>query len=81
MHFGSDALAALCEDLDDAQAALVLAECVQVALGEPCRLGGNELVTRASIGIATAGAREQAAEELMRAYFGGIASFSLHGWL
>jgi len=43
-----------------------MAERIQAALGEPCQVDGHELMTGASIGIATSEADQRTAEELMR---------------
>lgn len=65
-RFGGDEFAVLCEDLDDAGEAMLVAERIQAALGEPCQVDGHELVTGASIVIATSEAGQRTAEELMR---------------
>jgi diguanylate cyclase (GGDEF)-like protein/PAS domain S-box-containing protein len=51
-RLGGDEFAALLEDLDDETSALQVAERVRLALEPPVTIGGRELSTSASIGVA-----------------------------
>jgi diguanylate cyclase (GGDEF)-like protein len=65
-RLGGDEFAILIEDLEDDEAALAVSRRVLDALAEPVRIGGKELYTSASIGIALAHPRYQRPEELLR---------------
>jgi predicted signal transduction protein with EAL and GGDEF domain len=56
----------LCEDVGDGRDAVVVADRLQHALGEPFVLDGEEHFLTASIGVALASGRYSGAEELMR---------------
>jgi diguanylate cyclase (GGDEF)-like protein/PAS domain S-box-containing protein len=65
-RFGGDEFVVLCEDAGDGRDALVLADRLQGALGEPFQLDGEEHFLTASIGVALATGRYEGPEELMR---------------
>jgi len=65
-RFGGDEFVVLCEDVGDGRDAMVVADRLQHALGEPFVLGGEEHFLSASIGVALASGRYSGAEELMR---------------
>ena len=65
-RLGGDEFAILLEDLHSPQDAFTVARRVIEALSEPMRVGGKELFTSASIGIAIGHPRYTRAEELLR---------------
>jgi diguanylate cyclase (GGDEF)-like protein len=64
-RMSGDEFVALCEDLTDASAVDAIAARFDAALAQPFRLGGIELSTTASIGIATTGEVDQTPDELI----------------
>jgi diguanylate cyclase (GGDEF)-like protein len=65
-RLGGDEFAILLRDIQDAEDACALAQRVIDALNAPLRLGGKEVFTSTSIGIAMAAPRYHKAEELLR---------------
>lgn len=65
-RLGGDEFAILLNDLENADDACVLAQRVIDTLNEPVRLGGKEIFSSTSIGIAMASSRYRKAEELLR---------------
>jgi diguanylate cyclase (GGDEF)-like protein len=65
-RLGGDEFAILLNDLENADDACALAQRVIDALNEPVRLGGKEIFSSTSIGIAMASSRYRKAEELLR---------------
>ena len=65
-RLGGDEFAILLNDLENAEDACVLAQRVIEVLNAPIRLGGKEVFTSTSIGIAMAASRYRKAEELLR---------------
>lgn len=65
-RLGGDEFAILLNDIEDADDACSLAQRVIDALNAPIRLGGKEIFTSTSIGIAIGASRYQKAEELLR---------------
>jgi diguanylate cyclase (GGDEF)-like protein/PAS domain S-box-containing protein len=65
-RLGGDEFTILLEGARDAHAAVHMAERVQKHLARPCDLGGHQLSTSASIGIALSGIGESRAEDILR---------------
>jgi len=65
-RLGGDEFAILLHDIESADDASALAQRIIDALNAPIRLGGKEVFTSTSIGIAIAAARYNKAEELLR---------------
>ncbi|MDE1884726.1 MAG: EAL domain-containing protein [Xanthomonadaceae bacterium] len=65
-RLGGDEFAILLNDIENADDACGLAQRVIDVLNEPVRLGGKEVFSSTSIGIAMASARYRKAEELLR---------------
>ena len=65
-RLGGDEFALLLERIDSPEDALVVARRVIAVLTEPVRVGGKELFTSTSIGIAYSDPRYTAAEQLLR---------------
>ncbi len=65
-RLGGDEFAILLNDIENADDACTLAQRVIDALNEPIRLGGKEVFSSTSIGIAMASSRYRKAEELLR---------------
>ncbi len=65
-RLGGDEFAILLNDIEDAEDACALAQRIIDVLNAPIRLGGKEVFTSTSIGIALAAARYNKAEELLR---------------
>jgi diguanylate cyclase (GGDEF)-like protein/PAS domain S-box-containing protein len=66
-RFGADEFVVVCEDLDDPEEALAVAERLLEAVSKPCTLAGQAVRRTASIGIALShGADEVGAEGLLR---------------
>jgi diguanylate cyclase (GGDEF)-like protein len=65
-RLGGDEFAILLNDIENAEDACALAQRVIDVLNAPIRLGGKEVFTSTSIGIAIAAARYNKAEELLR---------------
>ena len=65
-RLGGDEFAILLNDIEDAEDACALAQRIIDALNAPIRLGGKEVFTSTSIGIAVAASRYRKAEELLR---------------
>ncbi|MGH8042814.1 MAG: bifunctional diguanylate cyclase/phosphodiesterase [Rudaea sp.] len=65
-RLGGDEFAILLNDIEGADDACALAQRVIEALNAPIRLGGKEVFTSTSIGIAMAASRYRKAEELLR---------------
>ncbi len=65
-RLGGDEFAILLNDIEDAEDACALAQRVIDVLNAPIRLGGKEVFTSTSIGIALAAPRYRKAEELLR---------------
>jgi diguanylate cyclase (GGDEF)-like protein len=65
-RLGGDEFAILLNDIENAEDACALAQRVIDALNAPIRLGGKEVFTSTSIGIAIAATRYNKAEELLR---------------
>jgi diguanylate cyclase (GGDEF)-like protein len=65
-RFGGDEFAILVQDLADERDALRIADTVQLALGAPFRLDGEEHSLSASIGIAISGGRRATPELMLR---------------
>ncbi|MBS0557858.1 MAG: EAL domain-containing protein [Proteobacteria bacterium] len=65
-RLGGDEFAILLNDIEDAEDACALAQRVIDALNAPIRLGGKEVFSSTSIGIAMAASRYRKAEELLR---------------
>ncbi|MEO8804319.1 MAG: EAL domain-containing protein [Rudaea sp.] len=65
-RLGGDEFAILLNDIEDADDACALAQRIIDALNAPIRLGGKEIFTSTSIGIAIGDSRYQKAEELLR---------------
>jgi diguanylate cyclase (GGDEF)-like protein len=65
-RLGGDEFAILLNDIEDADDACALAQRVIDVLNAPIRLGGKEVFTSTSIGIAIAASRYRKAEELLR---------------
>ncbi len=65
-RLGGDEFAVLLDDVDTPENVTVAANRMIAVLQEPVRLGGKELFTSASVGIAMADARYTRAEELLR---------------
>ncbi|HSN01550.1 MAG TPA: EAL domain-containing protein, partial [Rudaea sp.] len=65
-RLGGDEFAILLNDIEDADDACALAQRVIDSLNAPVRLGGKEVFSSTSIGIAMASTRYRKAEELLR---------------
>jgi diguanylate cyclase (GGDEF)-like protein/PAS domain S-box-containing protein len=65
-RLGGDEFVVLCEDLEREAHAVALAERLQVVLGTPLLIGGNEIATSASIGITFSSIGYQLPEEVLR---------------
>jgi diguanylate cyclase (GGDEF)-like protein/PAS domain S-box-containing protein len=65
-RIGGDEFVMLLEDLASPEDALRVADRIHAALAEPFSLGGNDLVARGSIGIATSDAGYGRPEEVLR---------------
>ena len=65
-RLGGDEFAILLHDIDSSEDACALAQRIIDVLNTPIRLGGKEVFTSTSIGIAIAAARYNKAEELLR---------------
>jgi diguanylate cyclase (GGDEF)-like protein len=65
-RLGGDEFSILLNDIEDAEDACALAQRIIDALNAPIRLGGKEVFTSTSIGIAVASSRYRRAEELLR---------------
>ncbi len=65
-RLGGDEFAILLNDIEDADDACALAQRVIDALNAPVRLGGKEVFSSTSIGIAMVASRYRKAEELLR---------------
>lgn len=65
-RLGGDEFAILLNDIEDAEDACALAQRIIDTLNAPIRLGGKEVFTSTSIGIAVAASRYRKAEELLR---------------
>jgi diguanylate cyclase (GGDEF)-like protein/PAS domain S-box-containing protein len=66
-RFGADEFVVLCEDLDDPEEALAVADRLLEAAAQPCTVGGYTLRQTASIGIAlSSGSEEVDADALLR---------------
>ena len=65
-RLGGDEFAILLNDIEDADDACSLAQRIIDALNAPIRLGGKEIFTSTSIGIAIGASRYQKAEDLLR---------------
>ena len=65
-RFGGDEFAVLCEDSDDGNAAQLLAERIQAAMGPAFRLRDGEVHLTASIGIAANTIQYDSAEDVLR---------------
>jgi diguanylate cyclase (GGDEF)-like protein len=64
-RIGGDEFAILCEDIESEGEALEVAERIRQAVGSSFRIGGNELVTGASVGIALTSSPDMRPEELI----------------
>lgn len=65
-RLGGDEFAILLDDLHDSNDAVRVAERIHGVLGMPYLVGGHEVVTTSSIGIALDGAKYTSAEDLLR---------------
>ena len=65
-RFGGDEFTILCEDIKDTDTTGQMAERIQKTLAQPLDVGGQEVVTTASIGIALGGPGYQSPEEMLR---------------
>jgi diguanylate cyclase (GGDEF)-like protein/PAS domain S-box-containing protein len=65
-RLGGDEFAILLEEVSDVQGAVHVAERIQAALKVPVRLGGQEIVPSASIGIALSESGYEKAEDVLR---------------
>ncbi len=65
-RLGGDEFAVLVEDIHDEADAIEVAERILAALAAPMPIGGKELFTSCSIGIALASMRYERAEEMLR---------------
>jgi diguanylate cyclase (GGDEF)-like protein/PAS domain S-box-containing protein len=65
-RFGGDEFVVLCEDAGEGRDALIVADRLQQALGEPFVIDGEEHFLTASIGLALATGRYEDAEAVMR---------------
>jgi diguanylate cyclase (GGDEF)-like protein len=65
-RLGGDEFAILLNDLGDGNQANTVAFRIQEALGAPCLIGGREVFTSASIGIALGNAQYNTPDEMMR---------------
>ncbi len=65
-RFGGDEFAILCEDLDDAHGAVIVAERVEALFETPFHVADRDLFVGVSIGIAQAHDLGESAEELLR---------------
>ncbi|HEX4916123.1 MAG TPA: EAL domain-containing protein [Vicinamibacterales bacterium] len=65
-RLGGDEFAILLNDLGDANQANTVAFRIQEALSAPCSIGGREVFTSASIGIALGNAQYSTPDEIMR---------------
>jgi diguanylate cyclase (GGDEF)-like protein/PAS domain S-box-containing protein len=66
-RFGADEFVVVCEDLEDPEEALALADRLLAAVAEPCAIGGHVARRTASIGIALShGGRDADADTLLR---------------
>ncbi len=65
-RFGGDEFAILCEDIDDHQDAIAVAERVLKSFGLPFSLEDHEAVTTASLGIAVTACADQDGGDLIR---------------
>ena len=65
-RFGGDELVVLCEEVEDEEHARALAGRVEAALAEPFRVGDEDVVLTASIGVAIALSSTDRAETLLR---------------
>jgi diguanylate cyclase (GGDEF)-like protein/PAS domain S-box-containing protein len=65
-RFGADEFVVVCEDLDDPEEALAVADRLLEAAAEPCVLAGHAVRQTASIGIALSQGAEDDADALLR---------------
>lgn len=65
-RFGGDEFTILFEDIKDMDTTDQMAARIQNALGQPMEVGGQEVVTSASIGITVGGPGYQSPEEMLR---------------
>lgn len=65
-RFGGDEFVMLIEDINDEEKAKIVAERVQNAFASPFRVGGSEILSTASIGIALGSPDYTSAEDLIR---------------
>lgn len=65
-RFGGDEFAILCEDIEDPQDAIAVAERVLKSFGLPFTLEQSEAVTTASLGIAVTASVDQEGDDLIR---------------
>ena len=65
-RFGGDEFAVLCEDLDDPDAAVAVAERIETLFESPFCVAGRELFVGVSIGVAHADDLGESAEDLLR---------------
>jgi diguanylate cyclase (GGDEF)-like protein len=65
-RFGGDEFVVICDDLDCVEDAVDVAQRLARALERPFGLGGAEHHVRASIGVATSGGVDRAADDLIR---------------
>jgi diguanylate cyclase (GGDEF)-like protein len=65
-RLGGDEFTVLCEDLDGDGDALSIGDRIVEALARPVAIHGSDVVLRASVGVALAGAEEVRPEELLR---------------
>ena len=65
-RFGGDELVVLCEEVEDEEHARALAGRVEAALAEPFRVGNEDVVLTASIGVAMARSSTDRPEVLLR---------------
>ena len=64
-RFGGDEFCVICDDLDDPELAIGIAQRMTAALAQPLELGTNEQFVSASVGIAIARDRTRTAEDLL----------------
>ena len=65
-RFGGDEFAVLLDGIEESSDAIRVAERIQSELGTPFNLGGHEVFTSASVGIALSGRGYEHAEEMVR---------------
>jgi len=65
-RLGGDEFVAVCLDIDDIQVATTIAQRITIQLALPFRIGAQDAIVSASVGIALAGSQPTTSEDLLR---------------